>query len=80
MKKIRVKKPTKYDLLIIATAQDYAHESSKDIFRRRDVLNHEREVLEMKISDLQIALVNAKEQRAGLTAVLTGLQLVIEKR
>lgn len=79
-KRMIVKKPSKLDTLATSTMQDYAHISTDDIVRRRIVLACEANATDHEITGLSAKLVDARERRAKIGAVLTGLASVVEKR
>lgn len=67
--------------IVTATAmQAYAHDSTEEISRRRDILMFEGTVLDEEVSALQSKLSNAKSKRRRIDATLHGLGLVVGKR
>ena len=79
-KVIRAKKPTKLDLVVTGTMQDYAHISTMDIVRRRCVLACEMNSVDSEIRELSVRVTDAKERSKQLEATMTGLERVIGKR
>jgi len=80
MKKVRVVRPTKLDRLAEATSRDWAHANSAVITSRVRVLQFEAEETDKSIVALGATLVNLRERRAKIEAVLTGLGQVLAKR
>ena len=79
-KVVRVKKPSKLDLITTSVMQDYAHASTGDIVRRRCVLACEMNSVDSEIRELSIRVADAKERSKQLEAVMIGLEMVVGKR
>ncbi len=80
MEKQKTRKPSKSEELAHATERDHAHQSSERITGRLIVLACEAGELEREIVGLQAAMANAKERRARINAVRTGLGAILDKR
>jgi septal ring factor EnvC (AmiA/AmiB activator) len=70
----------KTDKFVVAAEQMFAHEDSRVISSKRDVLMHELQATEKNIARLQSELEDSKAQRAGLEARITGMTNVLNKR
>jgi hypothetical protein len=76
----KMKKPTTFDMITASVVQDYAHASTRDIVRFRDVELVQLKAVEEHIVNLQATLDEEKTERTKLTAILAGLGQVIGKR
>jgi hypothetical protein len=74
------KKLTRADKTQIATEQLYAHDDSRVIADKREVLIHELEVVNLGITRYTSNLLDAKMQKAILEARITGMNNVLAKR
>lgn len=76
----KTKKPSKLESLTIATVQDLTHSSSVDIARYRTITTCQFNTVDSQINDLTITLMNAKEERSRLAAILSGLEQIMSNR
>lgn len=74
------RRPTKLEQLSDAIAQDFAHANSVVVGSKRRILQFEAQETDRSIIALQSALVDMKERRAKLEAMIAGLSSVIAKR
>jgi len=79
-KQKRAPRPSKLDQLTLSVAQDYAHEASDDITRRRVVLACEANTVDHEVFTLVSRLADARDRRAKIEATLKGLAVVVGKR
>lgn len=76
----RARRPTRFDVITAAVAQDHAHCSTEEITSQRSLLMHESSLLSDTIVQLEAKLKAAKGQFANVEASLVGLRLVVERR
>lgn len=73
----KVKPPSE---LIISTRAQFSHRSSADVNRQQDIVRFERVQNADRINQLQAELRGAQRTDRKLAEILTGLQLVMERR
>ena len=74
------RKPTKLDALCTAVEQSWAHNDSRVIVRKRDVLLFELQATEEHINSLRASLIETQAHRACIEAKITGLTRVLGRR
>lgn len=77
MKKIKKERPSKLDLVVESTTQNYKDCSTDDVARRRSALDYDAALTEglittlvMKLTDARTALAHNEAERRGLAAIL----------
>lgn len=79
-KKVRVKRPSRFDELTLSTKQGASHLHSETIRSERDLLEYESNQLSERMLALQAAMKKAQERAKIVQAKIVGLNLVLEKR
>jgi hypothetical protein len=74
------RRPTKTDAAHEAAVQDYMHQSTPDITRKRTMLTTENSFLEREIAELSGRLIDAKLKLSQNEAMLRGLAFVVGLR
>jgi hypothetical protein len=71
---------SRLDAITDAIVQQYAHESTSEIVRRRQVFLCEAAAVEEEIVELTAKLQNSRNHRAVVAATLSGLTAIVNKR
>lgn len=77
---MKERKPSKLEQLTSSIEQDYAHQHSTRIIAKRAILNFTLGQIEGEIIRMSAALSKMKKQKTELTARISGLGKVLEKR
>lgn len=80
MTKKRTARPSKEDLSIGGTVQDYMHVATSDIVRKRGMLITENAFIEKELADLNARAVAAKARLSANEHMLKGLAIVVSRR
>ena len=76
----RMRKPTKSDLVVERTVQDYMHTATADIVRKRGMIVTESAFLEKEVAELTARVTDIKARLASNEHMLKGLASVIGRR
>jgi hypothetical protein len=80
MKKEKKERKSKLDVFVTSVVQDWAHSSTEDIVRKRNVLLAEANAAEAEIHALTAKLIDVRARREKIDATLNGLAMVVETR
>lgn len=76
----RRKKPTQHETLKLSTMQQHSHENTFRIASRRRILQFQVSELEAEITQLQAAMINAKQHKKLLETRIEAMTETIARR